>query len=88
MPKKKNSVEINPWLDFLGWAGVCLFLLNYILLSVGILGGQSLIYHSGTLVGSFLVGYVSLAKHAMQPATLNFIFVGIALLAIIKITFL
>lgn len=84
---KNKKTQLKPWLEILGWFGVGLFLVNYILLSTGVLGGQRLIYHSGTLIGSFLVGYVSIAKQAMQPATLNFIFVGVAIFAIIKIAF-
>ncbi len=73
--------------EYVGWMGVILILSGYALLSTGLAGGNSITYHGLTLVGSALLAILSYKKQALQPAVLNTVFFGLALVAIARIVF-
>ena len=81
--KKDKKKNIN--IEYIGWFGVILLLFNYALLSAGFLKGDGAIYHLGALIGSIFIGWEAWSKRDRQPAILNFIFVGVALFALIRI---
>lgn len=81
----KKRKAANPLVEYIGWIGVFLLLGNYILLSSGILRGDGVAYHIGALVGSLAIGSEAWLKRDRQPAILNFIFVGVAVYAIVRI---
>ncbi len=73
-------------LETSGWIGVLLVLSSYGLLSLGIIDGQSLIYHGLILVGSLGLVVISWYKKVFQPAFLNIVFCILAVVAIARIT--
>lgn len=75
-------------LEISGWIGVILVLSSYALLSLGIVDGQSLIYHGLILVGSLGLVVISWYKRVFQPALLNIVFCVLAVVAIIRILYL
>ena len=70
-----------------GWLGVILLLGNYILLSFGAIAGISLIYQSLALVGCLLIAVEAWHKKDPQPVVLNLIFVAIAIITLVRISF-
>lgn len=71
--------------EAIGWIGVFLIMLAYVLLSVGIIEGQSYLYQGIMLFGSGAVAFEAWQKRDKQPMVLNLIFVGIAIAAIIRL---
>lgn len=68
-----------------GWIGVLAILGSYFLLSLGVVTGESLLYHGLVLAGSALVAAIALRHRDYQPAALNVAFFSIALVSIIRI---
>ena len=84
--KRTAKKTKNIYVEYIGWIGVSLLLLAYILLSAGIIIGQSYIYHSMALTGSASIGFSAWYKRDSQPAVLNLIFAFIAIAAITRLT--
>lgn len=80
MNKKTNYI-----IEIIGWIGVVLIITSYCLLALGILDGQSPIYHTLVLSGAAFVAIISYKKRAFQPMMLNIIFVIFALIALFRI---
>ncbi|MBN2421067.1 hypothetical protein JXB27_02195 [Candidatus Woesearchaeota archaeon] len=70
--KKKVSEAI-------GWGGMILILIAYILLNFNIIVKENLLYLSFNIIGSVGIAYISLKKKALQPAVLNIIWALVAL---------
>lgn len=71
--------------EFIGWIGTLLVIASYMLLSFGVLRGDSYAYHVLVLAGSLGVAVISFIKQAYQPFAINAFFVVIAILAIVRI---
>lgn len=84
MAKQSRTTQTSP-ADIFGWIGVMLIIASYSLIALGIVDGNSLIYHGLVLVGSIAVGVISIKKQAFQPAVLNILFSLLALIAIVRI---
>lgn len=84
----KQTRNSHPLFDYLGWTGVFLLLLSYILLSSEIILGASYIYQLMALAGSLCIALEAWHKKDRQPAVLNFIFAVIAVLAIGRLALL
>lgn len=84
----KKSPKNNFLFDYLGWGGVGLLLLAYILLSSEVILGASYTYQLIALIGCLAIAVEAMHKRDLQPAVLNFVFVLIAIAAIGRIAFL
>ena len=73
--------------ELLGWIGTSLIIGSYALLSLGVIGGDSYVYHVLVLTGSVGVAIISYIKQAYQPFVINAFFVAIALIALLRITY-
>jgi len=71
--------------EVLGWVGVVFVLGSYCLLALGIIDGNSWMYHSLVLAGSAFVAIISYQKRAFQPLVLNAIFALLAIIALIRL---
>lgn len=72
-------------IEYIGWIGVLLIIASYGLIALGVVDGNSLVYHGLILAGSMSVGAISLKKRAFQPAVLNILFTVLAIAAIARI---
>ena len=81
---KKQSEFIT---ETVGWVGVLLILFAYALLSFGFISSQSLWYHGFNFFGGIGIIVDALADKDYQPVVLNFIWMGIALYAIVSLIF-
>ncbi len=86
--KKSTKVVRRPIFDLIGWVGVTLLLLAYILLSSGYVLGASYTYQGMALMGSVCITLEAWHKKDRQPVVLNIIFAIIAILAIIRLILL
>lgn len=82
---KKTKNKKLTTVEYIGWVGVGLLLINYVLLSAGIIEGSTIEYHGGSLIGSFCVAFEAWKKRDRQPAILNMVFVGVAVFALVRI---
>jgi hypothetical protein len=71
--------------ETIGWIGISLILVAYILNMFEILGVDSITYLLMNIVGSLGVVYISFKKKAYQPEILNIIWILIALAALVKL---
>lgn len=76
---RSNILEIS------GWIGVAIVLGSYALLSLGIVDGQSMLYHTLVFIGSLALAIISWYKHTYQPAVLNIVFCVLAVVAMVRI---
>ena len=76
---KSNLAEI------IGWFGAIAILIDYALLSFGILTSESVIYHVIFMIGCIGLAIVTYRHKAFQSVTVNTIFTLLALLAIIRL---
>lgn len=82
MKKTNNHNDIY---EYIGWIGVVLVLSSYALISLGVVGGDSVLYHALVLAGSVAVAVISYKKRAYQPAILNTAFAVFAVIALARI---
>ncbi len=82
MKKTNNHNDIY---EYIGWIGVVLVLSSYALISLGVVGGDSVLYHTLVLAGSVSVAVISYKKRAYQPAILNTAFAVFAVIALARI---
>jgi len=80
-------MEIKTVDEIIGWIGMSIILLAYLLISFGALSPRSILYQMLNVVGSVGILYISFKKRAYQPAILNVIWVIVALIAILAIIF-
>ena len=71
--------------ELLGWYGAAAILAAYFLNSSGRLSAQSRAYQLLNVSGAIGIVVVSLTKSAWQPAALNTIWAGIALVSLLRI---
>lgn len=69
--------------ELIGWLGVALIVLAYILLSTGLIAGRSIPYQLMMLLGSASIAYEAWTKKDKQPMVLNLVFMSIALISLI-----
>lgn len=72
-------------IELLGWYGAVAILSAYALISFSLIEPNSLWYHLLNLTGAIGLCILSFHKKAYQPATLNIIWITIALIAIVNI---
>lgn len=77
-PHRKNTLT-----ETIGWIGVILIVLAYILLSTGIVIGRSIPYQAMMLLGSASIAYEAWSKRDKQPMVLNLVFMSIAFMSLI-----
>lgn len=76
---KSNRAEI------IGWVGAIAILIDYALLSFGVLTSNSITYHAIFAVGCIGLAVVTYRHRAFQSVTVNSIFTVLALIAIARI---
>lgn len=72
----------------LGWIGAAGLLGSYALLSLGIISGESVIYHGMLFIGAMGLAVVTYRHQAYQSFIVNTIFSILACVAIFRIVFL
>jgi hypothetical protein len=77
-------VTLNSLLDFLGWIGVVAVLVAYALVSTRRIKGDAISYQALNLVGAALLLVNSLFYGAYPSVGVNVIWIGIAVLTIIR----
>ena len=70
--------------DILGWLGALILTAGYGLISYGSVSGRSPIYQSLNLIGSVLLVVNTAWHHAWPSSAVNFLWVGIAIAALIR----
>jgi hypothetical protein len=78
-------MTLDVWMEVVGWIGAILILTGYGLLSAGKLDGKSPLYQWLNVVGA--LGFIAnSAWHSAWPsAILNVIWVGIGIVALVRI---
>ena len=76
------------WIDILGWLGVVLFLVAYILVSIRKLEGDSISYQVMNIVAGIFLVVNSLYYRAMPSVGVNVAWIGIGLFALGRRKFL
>ena len=78
-------MTLDVWMEVVGWIGAILILTGYGLLSAGKLDGKSPLYQWLNVVGA--LGFIAnSAWHSAWPsAILNIIWVGIGIVALVRI---
>lgn len=71
--------------EVLGWYGTVAIVGAYALVSFGVLDAETMYYQLLNGTGAVGIVLVSLHKRAYQPAVLNMVWTGIALLAILRL---
>ena len=71
-------------IEIVGWAGAAMILIAYLLLSAGRLDARSTAYQGLNLVGAIAFVVNSGWNGAIPSATLNVIWAGIALFALVR----
>jgi hypothetical protein len=78
-------MTLDVWMEVVGWIGAILILTGYGLLSAGKLDGKSPLYQWLNVVGA--IGFIANSSWngAWPSAALNVIWVGIGIVALVKI---
>lgn len=76
---------MNLAVEIIGWVGAGMILAAYLLLSAGRLQAQSTIYQGLNLVGAIAFVINSGWNGAVPSATLNVVWAGIAIFALVRI---
>lgn len=71
--------------NYIGWYGVLAILLAYFLISLDIIGVHSLAYQLMNLTGAIGIIIEALSKKDMQPAVLNAVWAGIAIIVLVQL---
>ena len=85
--KQIKHLPKSPLAELLGWIGAGAILVDYALLSLGILDGNSAIYHGIFLLGSAGLAIVTYRHRAFQSFAVNVIFIVIAVIAVYRLVF-
>lgn len=72
-------------IEIIGWAGAGMILVAYLLLSAGRLAAQSVLYQGLNLVGAIAFVINSGWNGAIPSASLNVVWAGIAVFALVRI---
>lgn len=90
MKKKDQHVRHLPksqLAEAFGWFSSALILAGYALLSLGILDGDSVLYHLIFIIGSIGLAVITYRHRAFQSFTVNVFFALLALVALIRLTY-
>ena len=71
--------------EMLGWIGALALLGSYALLSLGLVNGDSFVYHGMLLVGSIGLAIITYRHQAYQSFIVNAIFSFLACIAIFRL---
>ena len=71
-------------IEIIGWIGMILVLMAYLLITMKKTASDSRLYHSMNLVGAFMIGLNAIANGAFPSGTLNIIWVFIAIYGLIQ----
>lgn len=88
--KKKTHVhhlEKNAIAEAFGWVGSFSILTGYALLSLGVLNGDSPVYHLIFMIGSAGLALITYRHKAYQSLVVNLTFVFLAFVALTRIVF-
>ncbi len=77
----------NQFAEIYGWLGSMLILSGYALLTLGLINGNSPMYHLMFLIGSLGLAIVTYRHRAYQSFIVNVFFSLLALVAIIRILY-
>ncbi len=69
----------------LGWLGAIAVLSGYALLSIGLIKGDSFLYHGLMLIGSVGLAIITYRRRTYQPFIVNLVFSILAALAITRL---
>ena len=69
----------------IGWAGASAFVLAYLLLSIGILTSEKVLYHSLNAFGGILMSISTFSVQDRPAFFVNVIWMGIAIYSIFRI---
>lgn len=88
-PKNKHTRHLpkNASAELFGWIGAAAILIDYALLSVGLLDSDSLAYHFMFMIGSAGLAIITFRHRAFQSFTVNTTFMLLAIVALVRITF-
>jgi hypothetical protein len=76
---------MKSFIQILGWLGVLAILTAYFLVSFSFLSPRDILYPALNIVGSVFIIIETFSKKDYQPVVLNFVWLIIALVAILKI---
>ncbi len=71
--------------ETIGWIGAVAILADYALMGLGILDGNTIIYHIIFLLGSAGLAVITYRHRAFQSFTVNTIFICLAFVAIVRL---
>lgn len=74
----------NNYLQIIGWLGMVMILSAYFLMTFSFIESQSTIYQVLNVVGALGIVIETCSKKDYQPMVLNIVWIGIALVAIIR----
>lgn len=80
-----DILETRVLVDVGGWLGAVLVLVAYLLVSMGKTSGLSFRYQAANFLGSILVGVNALYYWALPSFSINVVWMGIALAAMVKV---
>jgi len=75
----------NNFYEIIGWIGMGLIFLAYLLVSIGTIESDMLVYQFLNFIGAIGIIIISYVKKAYPPAVLNILWATIAILAIVGI---
>ena len=81
-PKQRSTQQL---IEVVGWLGVVLIVMAYILLSTGVITGRSAPYQLLMLIGSASIAYEAWIKKDKQPMVLNLVFMTIAFISLLEL---
>lgn len=82
IPMKKNKKIL---IEIVGWYGAIAILVGYMLVSFEIISSSGLTFQLLNLTGAIGLISIALYKNVMQSVVLNIFWVGVAVIAIIRI---
>ena len=88
MPDAVKHLSKSRAAELLGWIGACMILLSYGLLSLGLISGNSVVYHSLMLMGSVGLAIITYRHKAFQSFFVNITFSFLAILALFRLLML
>lgn len=85
MAASKSNKQSNLAIEIFGWLGPVAVLLAFGLASAGVVEARSFAFQGLSLFGAISLATISIMRRAYQPATLNVIMAGIAIVTIVTL---
>jgi nicotinamide riboside transporter PnuC len=85
MKKPSRHTSSDKMSENLGWLGAIAVLSGYALLSIGLIKGDSFLYHGLMLIGSVGLAIITYRRRTYQPFIVNLVFSILAALAITRL---